>query len=173
MHKVRFETNCLNSRIWDIDCFYSTHYPSISAYITHNASKLICGRLLDYMQLPLEPQKVLYCFFFFFYTAWSYPLCKNFDCHVTVRYACVFVHVWSFPFLSEHQSGAWHQTNRSNETTCHYHLSITSRINVLLCGLTASNMTTSSLNALFIVGCFPASTIRDAEMADLHCAAVI
>ena len=88
----------------------------------------------------------------------------------------MFVHVWSFPFLSQNQSGAWHQTNWSNETTCHYHLSITSGNNVLLCGLTASNMTTSFLmhySCIPIPRLFPASTLRDAKMADLHCTAVI
>ena len=39
----------------------------LKTYITHNATQqrndTTGGYLLDYMQLPLEPQKALYCFF--------------------------------------------------------------------------------------------------------------
>ena len=51
--------------------FFNLHNNSSSlnpgAYITHNAtsplSDITGGNLSDYMQLPLEPQKALYCFF--------------------------------------------------------------------------------------------------------------
>ena len=63
--------------------FFNLHNNSASlnpgAYITHNAtlplSDITGGNLSDYMQLPLEPQKALYCFFFI-YAAVLTKTCK-------------------------------------------------------------------------------------------------
>ena len=43
------------------------YFSKLGAYVTHNATKLLSdipgGSFSDYMQLPLEPQKALYCLF--------------------------------------------------------------------------------------------------------------